>query len=64
MKILISEDMRKRQAPRPTQPAVSLSDQAYAALLAMSDKHNVSMRKLASTIILKACENLEVVDND
>lgn len=57
MKIHISETKR---APRPTQPAVSLSDEAYAALLALSDKYNVSMRKLASEIILQACKNLEV----
>lgn len=50
----------KPEVPRPTQPAVSLSQEAYAALLAASDKHNISMRKLASKIILKACENLEV----
>ena len=57
MKIHISE---KRRVPRPTQPAVSLSDEAYAALLALSDKYNVSMRKLASAIILKACDNFEI----
>jgi len=57
MKIHISE---KRRVPRPTQPAVSLSDEAYAALLSLSDKYNVSMRKLASEIILQACKNLEV----
>lgn len=57
MKIHISEAKR---APRPTQPAVSLSDEAYEALLALSDKYNVSMRKLASEIILQACKNLEV----
>lgn len=49
------------EKPRPTQPAVALSQEAYAALLELSDKHNVSMRKLASEIILKACDNLEVV---
>lgn len=50
----------KTEAPRPTTPAVALSQEAYAALLAASDKHNISMRKLASKIILKACEDLEV----
>lgn len=55
MKIHISEDMIRRRTPRPTQPAVSLSDEAYTALLALSDKYNVSMRKLASAIILEAC---------
>lgn len=49
---------------RPTQPAVALSQEAYTALLDLSDKHNVSMRKLASEIILKACDNLEVVIED
>ena len=57
MKIHIS---KKRRVPRPTQPAVSLSDEAYAALRSLSDKYNVSMRKLASEIILQACKNLEV----
>ena len=57
MKIHIVND---KQAPRPTQPAVSLSTEAYEALLAQSDKHNVSMRKLASEIILNACSDLEV----
>jgi hypothetical protein len=57
MKIHISADKR---APRPTQPAVSLSDEAYEALLALSDKHNISMRKLASAIILEVCGKLEV----
>lgn len=51
----------KPEKPRPTQPAVALSKEAYAALLELSDKHNVSMRKLANEIILKACDNLEVV---
>ena len=57
MKIHITEGKR---VPRPTQPAVSLSDEAYAALLAQSDKHNISMRKLASAIILEVCGKLEV----
>ena len=49
-----------KRVPRPTQPSVSLSQDAYIALLDMSDKHNISMRRLASEIILQACKNLEV----
>lgn len=64
MKIHISEDMIRRRTPRPTQPAVSLSDEAYAALLSLSDKHNVSMRKLASAIILEACNSMEVTSDE
>lgn len=60
MKIHITEDAMRRRAPRPTQPAVSLSDEAYEALLALSDAHNVSMRKLASMIIVEACKTLEI----
>lgn len=61
MKIRITEDMKRRSAKRPAQPAVSLSDDAYSALLTLSDKENVSMRKLASAIILEACNStLEV----
>ena len=52
MKIHISE---KRRVPRPTQPAVALSQEAYTALLDLSDRLNISMRKLASAIILEAC---------
>ena len=57
MKIHITEGKR---VPRPVHPVVSLSDEAYAALLAQSDKHNISMRKLASAIILEVCGELEV----
>ena len=52
------------EKPRPTQPAVALSKEAYAALLELSDKHNVSMRKLASAIILEVCGKLEVEKSD
>ena len=61
MKIHIPSDKR---VPRPTQPSVSLSQEAYAALLALSDKHNLSMRKLASAIILEVCGKLEVEKSD
>ncbi len=64
MKIHITDDMIRKPAKRPAQPAVSLSDEAYTALLKLSDGCNVSMRKLASEIILKACDNLEVVIDD
>lgn len=64
MKIHIADSMIRKPARRPAQPAVSLSDEAYSALLKLSDEHNVSMRKLANKIILEACENLEVVIED
>ena len=58
MKIHISDEKR---VPRPTQPAVALSPEAYSALLELSNKNNVSMRKLASAIILEACNgSLEI----
>ena len=60
MKIHIAEDIACRPRPRPVQPAVSLCQEAYDKLLALSAKHNISMRKLANAIILEACENLEV----
>ena len=55
MNIHITEDMLRKTANRPAQPAVSLSEEAYSALLGLSDRCNVSMRKLASLIILEAC---------
>lgn len=59
MKITISQNMPER--PRPQCPAVSLTDEAYDALYALSCKHNISMRTLANSIILEACNNLEIV---
>ena len=38
---------------RPKTPTVVLTDEAYDALLEMSCKHNVSMRQLASAIIVQ-----------
>ena len=50
----------KPQPPRrirPTTPTVVLTDEAYDALLEMSALHNVSMRQLASAIIVNAAED-------
>ncbi len=64
MKINIPESAMRRKTPRPTQPAVSLSDEAYDALLTLSDKHRISMRKLASMLIMESVKNLEVIVDD
>lgn len=42
---------------RPATPTVVLTDEAYDALLEMSDNSNVSMRQLASAIIIQAAED-------
>ena len=59
MKIHISDDSYHPRT-RPAQPAVSLSHDAYDKLIALSSKHNISMRKLASAIILEACDHLVI----
>ncbi len=53
-----------RQRPRPDSPSVNLTPEAYDTLVTLAAQHNVSMRKLASEIIMEACKNLEVVKND
>lgn len=58
MKISIST--KKPERPRPGTPSVSLSHEAYDALLELSTKHNISMRKLASEIIMRTLENIEI----
>ena len=58
MKILIPNNKPKR--PRPAIPTVSLTDDAYDALMDLAYEHNTSMRKLASAIILGACEHIEI----
>ena len=45
---------------KPAQPAVALSPEAYEKLLAVSDAHNLSMRKLASAIICEVCDSLVI----
>ncbi len=60
MKIHITEDTVRRPRTRPAQPAVSLCQEAYDKLLALSAKHNISMRKLANAIIIEACDNLVI----
>ena len=46
---------------RPSTPTVVLTNEAYDALLDLSCKHNVSMRQLASQIIVQASKDLEVI---
>lgn len=59
MKINIPHNRPART--RPTVPSVNLTDEAYDALYALSLKHNVSMRQLASAIIIEARESIEIV---
>jgi hypothetical protein len=40
---------------------VNLTDEAYDALNELSVKTNISMRQLASAIIVQAKDNLEIV---
>lgn len=61
MKISISGT---KQRPRPNSPSVNLTFEAYDALMVLANKHNISMRKLASEIIVEACKNIEVVKNN
>lgn len=58
MKIKISSGKPSR--PKPDVPSVSLTHEAYDALMELSVKHNVSMRKLASEIIMSALDNIEI----
>lgn len=59
MKVTIPQN-RPEQRPRPKWPAISLTDEAYDALYALSVQHNVTMRALANSIIIEACSNLEI----
>lgn len=58
MNIRISN--RKPSRPKPETPSVSLTLEAYDALMELSVRHNVSMRKLASEIIMQAIADLKV----
>lgn len=58
MKINIST--KRPERPRPETPSVSLTPEAYSALLELSAKHNVSMRKLASVIIVQALAEIDI----
>ena len=50
---------------RPSTPTVVLTDEAYDALFQMSCKHNVSMRQLASAMIVQASiDGIEVEKGD
>lgn len=60
MKLNISPK-KKPERPRPKWPAISVTDEVYDALYAMSLKHNITMRALANSILLEACNNLEIV---
>ena len=58
MKINIST--KKPDRPKPATPSVSLTHEAYDSLMELSVKYNISMRKLASEVIMKALENIEI----
>lgn len=58
MKITIPNN--RPQRPRPDIPTVSLTDEAYDVLVELSHEYNVSMRRLASAIIVGAYENIEI----
>lgn len=63
MKLKISS--KKPDRPKPATPSVSLSHEAYDKLMELSVQHNVSMRKLASEIIMMHTANgleIEAVD--
>lgn len=62
MKITIPSTSTPR--PRPTVPTVCLTDEAYDILLSLSTDYNVSMRKIASAIIVSAFANLEIEKED
>ena len=64
MVVKITVSCGKQKRPRPKSPNVNLTAEAYDTLLALSDQHGVSMRKLASEIIMQASENLEVAKNE
>lgn len=62
MKISISN--KKPDRPKPATPSVSLSHEAYDKLMELSVQHNVSMRKLASEIIMQAIADLKIEVDD
>lgn len=49
---------------RPATPTVVLTDEAYDALYEMSCKHDVSMRQLASAIIVESAREGIEIDAD
>ena len=59
MKINISQK-KTPGCPRPTFPSVHLTDEAYDVLNDLSAKHNISMRQLASAIIVSAGPDIEI----
>ncbi len=62
MKITIPSNSTPR--PRPSVPTVCLTDEAYDILLSLSTDYNVSMRKIASAIIVNAFATLEIEKED
>lgn len=58
MKITIPNNRVPR--PRPNIPTVSLTDEAYDILVDLSHEYNISMRRLASAIIVGAYEHIEI----
>ena len=59
MKLTISQK-KMPERPRPTFPTVHLTDEAYDVLNELSMKHNISMRQLASNIIIQVGPTLEI----
>ena len=57
----ISIPVNRPARPRPRVPSVNLTDEAYDALYELSVKTNVSMRRLASAIIIQSKDNLEII---
>ncbi len=51
---------KKRNRPRPAVPTVALTDEAYDALAELAAKYELSMRVLASAIIMGAHEHIEI----
>lgn len=64
MRVNIRISTKKPNRPKPETPSVSLTLEAYDALMELSIQHNVSMRKLASEIIMQAVADLKVEVDD
>lgn len=60
MKVVIPSKNRNRK--RPATPTVALTDDAYDALIELSDIYSTSMRELASAIIVTAHKNIESLE--
>lgn len=51
---------QKKNRPRPAVPTVALTDEAYDVLAELASEYDLSMRILASSIILGAYEHIEI----